>query len=98
MGKIKLNRGQLVELLVNKKCIICNGDIYLNVEFDKEFLLITFHTTCKKCHNYLQIFKHCESIEQLEWAQFEIAKSTLEAKGYASGWGTEISIVNGGSS
>lgn len=87
MGKIKLNRGQLVELLVNKKCIICNGDIYLNVEFDKEFLLITFHTTCKKCDCYLKHLLPCESIEQLERAQLVIAKSTLEAKGYISGVG-----------
>ena len=97
MGQIKLTRGQLVELLVNKKCLLCEGDVILNVEFDKPSLLITFHTTCKRCGFYLKIFKSCESIELLEWAQFEIAKSTFEAKGYISGWGTEINIVNGGS-
>lgn len=97
MPKLKLNGRQLVQLLVNKKCLICDGDVVLNVEFNKPSLLITFHTTCNKCNNYLQIFKHCESIELLEWAQFEISKSTLEAKGYISGWGTEINIVNGGS-
>jgi len=97
MGLIKLNRGQLKQLLVNKKCLLCNGDIILNIEFDKEFLLITFHTACKRCYFYLEVFKHYESIEQLEWAQFEIAKSTLEAKGFISGWGTEISIIKGGS-
>jgi len=97
MREIKLNRGQLKQLLVNKKCLLCEGDIILNVEFDKESLSITFHTTCKRCYYNLKVFKPCESIEQLEWAQFEIAKSTLEAKGCISGWGTEINIVNGGS-
>ena len=96
MGQIKLTRGQLVELLVNKKCLLCNGDVILNIEFDKPSLLITFHTTCRKCNFYFKVSKPCESIELLEWAQFEIAKSTLEAKGYVSGWGTEINIITEG--
>ena len=90
MRKLKLTKGQLAQLLFNKKCILCNGDVVLNVEFDKPSLLITFHTNCKKCNCYFKHLLSCESIELLEWAQFEIAKFTLEAKGYASGWGTEI--------
>ena len=87
MGIIKLNRGQLYQLLFNKKCPLCNGEIILNIEFDKPSLLITFHTNCKICNNnYIQLIKPCKSIEQLEQAQFEIAKSTLDAKGYISGW------------
>lgn len=90
MGQINLNRSQLEQLLLNKKCILCEGDIILNVEFDKESLLITFHTTCNKCRCYFKHLLPCKSIKLLEQAHFEITKSTLEAKGYASGWGTEI--------
>ncbi len=90
MGQIKLNRGQLVQFLVNKKCLLCNGDVILNIEFNKPSLSITFHTTCKRCNYYFKIFKPCESIELLEWAQFEITKSAFEAKGYISGWGRGV--------
>lgn len=87
MPKLKLNRSQLRQALVNKKCIICKGDITLNIEFNNETLLIIFHTTCKQCGSYFKHLLSCKSIEQLEQAQFEIAKSTLETKGFISGWG-----------
>lgn len=82
MRKLKLTKEQLERLLFDKKCFLCNGDVVLNVEFNKELLLITFHTNCKKCDCYFKHLLYCESIEQLEQAQFEILKSTLEAKGY----------------
>lgn len=93
MRVIKLNRSQLDQLLFDKKCLLCSGDVILNIEFDKEFLLITFHTTCKRCDCYLKHILPCKSIEKLEQVQFAIAKSTIEAKGYVSGWGTEINNI-----
>lgn len=81
MDKVKINRKQLIQLLVEKRCIKCYGDSRLDIEFNKESLEITFHIICKNCNSFYIIKRPCNSEEELISFSVQIAQSTINDKG-----------------
>jgi len=73
---------QKTQLLVHKKCLRCNGDSRLEVKFDKETLEFKAIVICDKCKVYYPFKQQCKSEEELEYLYMQVAKSTLEDKGF----------------
>ena len=82
MEQIKVNREQVIQLLIKKKCIECYGDLRLEIEFNKESLEIIFRPICKKCNSFYMIKKPCKTEEELINFGMQIAESTIEDKGF----------------
>lgn len=79
-----ITKEQYIQLLVHKKCLKCNGDSRLQVEFDKESLEFKAIVICDKCKLFYPFKKHCKSEEELEDIYMQIAESTLEDKGFVN--------------
>ncbi len=73
--------GILHKLLVLKKCIICDGDTRLDIEFDKILLQIILHLRCKKCGILYIITRLCNSEEELNKLYLLIAEDNIKEKG-----------------
>jgi len=82
MEQIKVNREQVIQLLFEKKCINCYGDLRLEIEFNKESLEIIFRPICKKCNTFYLIKRQCKTEEELINLGMHIAESTIEDKGF----------------
>ncbi|MFW9969330.1 MAG: hypothetical protein ACFFDF_03955 [Candidatus Odinarchaeota archaeon] len=79
---MRINRKQLEQILVKKKCIFCDGNLILDIEYNSVDIKITFHFTCKKCGFNDSIESPIRSKEILEDAFSKLVDYNIKEKGF----------------